>query len=180
MDKSCIVCSKVFQTKTKALTCSTECVAEGKRRKALRWAKNNREKVRLSEKKTRERRTLNGKAAAYQLSRRSSKSGYLDRFMERIKENNPSTDLTREYLSELFGETCAVTGVPFRYERTVGTAWQNPYAPSIDRIDSNLPYQQGNVQIVLAVINFAKSAMSMEDFTAVWKDITKNWKALTQ
>lgn len=100
--------------------------------------------------------------------------------MERIKANNPSSDITREYLYSVFDDQCAVTSVAFRFIRDGKNSFENPYAPSIDRIDSKLPYQVGNIQIVLSAINFAKNAMTMEDFTNVWRDITKSWAALTQ
>jgi hypothetical protein len=127
------------------------------------------------------KRKANGKLKAYQVARRSSKSGYIDRFLERIRHQNPNTDITRDYLLSLFADACAVTGVAFVYDRSGGTtSFQNPYSPSIDRIDSKLPYQVGNVQVVLSAVNFAKNAMSMEDFIKVWRDITKSWNALTQ
>lgn len=160
--------------------CSSDCVDERNRIKAREWGLVNKDKVRVSNKKTQRKRIENGKMHSYQVARRNTKEGYIDRFMERIKANNPATDVTREYLSGLFGNSCIVTGVPFKFEREGKTSFENPYSPSIDRIDSKLPYQVGNIQVVLSAINFAKNAMSMKDFIKVWSDITRSWQALTQ
>lgn len=181
MKKCCDICSKEFETPySRKLRCSDACIREGRRRKSFSWSVANPEKVRASNALTQKRRMENGKFRAYQLARRSSKAGYLDRFLERARSTNPNTDLTRDYLDRLFGEACSVTGVPFKFDRSLGTGFQNPFAPSIDRIDSALPYQKGNIQIVLTAVNSAKNEMSMQEFTAVWVQISKSWAALTK
>ena len=152
---------------------------ERNRQKANQWNADNPDKVREMNRATQMRRLENGKFREYQLARRSSQAGYLDRFLERARLVNPGTDLTRSYLKNIFADQCAVTGVPFNYDRKNGTGFQNPFAPSIDRIDSSLPYQQGNIQIVLTAVNFAKNEMSMKDFVSVWGQITASWAALT-
>lgn len=180
MLKTCVICANVFEATTRLNTCSDPCKREKGRIKAREWSARNPESVSKSNKATQQRRHANGKFQEYQLARRSSKAGYLDRFLERSRAEHTSTDLTREYLSSLFGTSCAVTGVPFSFDRKLGTGFQNPYAPSIDRIDSALPYQVGNIQIVLTAVNFAKNQMSMHDFTRVWRSITSSWAALTE
>ncbi len=179
MIKPCSICSTPFDAHFKTLTCSEKCRKARNRQKYHNWNAKYPEKVQAYEKKTRENRASNGKGLEYSRARRSSKAGYLDRFMERIRNAYPETDVTREYLESLFGDSCSVSGVAFNYDRSIGTSFTNPYAPSIDRIDSLLPYQVGNIQIVLSAINFAKNSMSMSDFTKVWKDIVVSWSALT-
>lgn len=180
MIRACVVCSRNFASPaSRASVCSDGCRKEKDRQKSRAWGAANPESVRASNKRTQVNRHANGKFQAYQLKRRSSKAGYLDRFLERARMCNPTTDLTREDLLNLFGDCCAVTGVPFSFDRKLGTGFQNPYAPSIDRIDSSIPYQVGNIQIVLTAINFAKNEMTMQHFTQVWKDITRSWAALT-
>lgn len=181
MKKICSICQKEFITKhSRKTACSQECVKERNRQKSNQWYADNPDKVREMNRATQKRRVENGKVQAYQLARRSSKAGYADRFLERARKINPETDLTRNYLKSIFADTCAVTGVPFNYDRRNGTSFQNPFAPSIDRIDSSLSYQQGNIQIVLTAVNFAKSEFSMSDFVSVWRQITASWPALTQ
>lgn len=180
MRKSCVVCHTGFDTHLRTGTCSDPCKTTYNRERKRRWDAENPDKVREIEKRVRVTRTANGKAETYRKARRSSKAGYIDRFMERVRIENPDTNLTREHLETCFGDVCAVTSVAFRYDRSIGSSFTNPYAPSIDRIDSSLPYQVGNIQIVLATVNFAKNAMTMSDFTQVWKDIVAAWAALTE
>lgn len=45
---------------------------------------------------------------------------------------------------------------------------------SVDRIDSNLPYQKGNIQFVSRNINYAKGAMSDTEFKEFLSIIIKN------
>lgn len=179
MEKVCVACGCIFHTKlSRKASCSDVCKAEHKKDSAKNWVAKNPDKVSGYNKATQKRRIENGKFKAYQMTRRSSKAGYLDRFLERARMINPTTDLTREYLDALFGDSCAITNVPFSFDRKLGRGFQNPYAPSIDRIDSALPYQQGNIQIVLTTVNLAKSEMSMQVFTEVWMKITESWAAL--
>lgn len=49
--------------------------------------------------------------------------------------------------------TCRLTGIPFNYEwNGPGT---NPYAPSVDRIDSSKDYTRDNVRLILWAVNRA-------------------------
>ena len=180
MLKSCAHCGSDFESKTKKLTCSEICRTKKIQAEKAKWRTSNKQSVARSNRATTLRRRDAGKEAAYRLQRRNSKVGYLDRFVERVKVMNPQTNVDRQHLELIFGDACAVTGVPFRYARSGGSAFTNPYVPSIDRINSKLPYQVGNIQIVLSAVNFAKNAMTMDDFTQVWRDIAKSWAALTQ
>ncbi len=49
---------------------------------------------------------------------------------------------------------CQLTGLPFDLLQEQ-TTFQNPYAPSLDRIDSSLGYLDSNVRVVLAAVNRA-------------------------
>lgn len=179
MKKICLICQGEFISKhfRKAM-CSQECVKERNKQKANQWCADNPDKVLKMNRATQKRRVENGKVREYLIARRSSKAGYIDRFLERAKKINPGTDLTRSYLESIFADKCAVTGVSFNYDRRNGTSFQNPFTPSIDRIDSALSYQQGNIQIVLSAVNFAKSEFTMKDFISVWQQITASWSAL--
>lgn len=48
--------------------------------------------------------------------------------------------------------TCELTGLPFNLLQNQNT-FQNPYAPSLDRIDSSLGYLDSNVRVVLVAVN---------------------------
>lgn len=51
---------------------------------------------------------------------------------------------------------CAVSGLPLSFENTSGCP-RNPWAPSIDRIDSTKPYTARNVRVVCVAANTAMS-----------------------
>jgi hypothetical protein len=57
-------------------------------------------------------------------------------------------------------DKCEATGIPFdnSYEGTFIN--MNPYAPSIDRIDSNKEYTIDNCRLVLTAFNSLKSTLS--------------------
>ena len=178
MIAECTVCRVPFETKTRTTVCSVLCRSKRKRDKSAAWTKSNPEKTKVMRDNTRDTRRSSGKALEYQRKRRSTREGYADRIIERARKGTPDTDIDRDFILSNLKDTCQVTNVPFRYSRDL-TSFQNPYAPSIDRIDSSRGYYKDNVQIVLVAINLAKSESSMEDFINVWKDITKSWAALT-
>jgi hypothetical protein len=62
---------------------------------------------------------------------------------------------------DLQQDRCALTGIPFEFTET--TADKN-LLPSVDRIDSNGQYEDGNLQIVCRFVNFWKGAGDNEEF----------------
>ncbi|MCU0839489.1 MAG: hypothetical protein MUE49_12330 [Rhodospirillales bacterium] len=59
------------------------------------------------------------------------------------------------------GNRCALTGIPFIFHKTDG---DKNLLPSVDRIDSNGHYEEGNIQVVCRFINFWKSDTDNEEF----------------
>jgi hypothetical protein len=56
---------------------------------------------------------------------------------------------------------CALTGIPFHFH---GSDADKPLLPSLDRIDSNGHYEEGNLQVVCQFVNFWKSDGDNEEF----------------
>lgn len=80
-----------------------------------------------------------------------------------------SHSLTKEYISNLLnsqGGRCAYTGREF--DLTI-----KDLCPSIDRIDSSIGYEEGNIAIVLTCVNLAKRDMSLDLFIDICRDISK-------
>jgi hypothetical protein len=78
-------------------------------------------------------------------------------------------NLTSEYIKKLLEEQdnrCALTG------RVIGHAQEN--ALSMDRIDSSKGYVVGNIQLVCKQANFAKHALSQQDFIQLCKEVVAN------
>ncbi len=68
-------------------------------------------------------------------------------------------------IDRMFRATCPVTGLPFDMECTVyGGRMINLNAPSLDRKDSSKGYVPGNIQVVLAWVNHAKSSHTQRAF----------------
>jgi hypothetical protein len=59
------------------------------------------------------------------------------------------------------GGRCEVSGIPFDLE-AADSRIKRPFAPSIDRIDSRMGYQPGNVRLVCMMVNFAMSSWGEE------------------
>jgi len=54
------------------------------------------------------------------------------------------------------GGRCAVSGLPFSYERGLPTKdGRNPMAPSVDRIDNAKGYEKNNCRLVILAVNVA-------------------------
>ena len=56
---------------------------------------------------------------------------------------------------------CAMTGIPFQFH---GSDADKPLLPSLDRIDSNGHYEEGNLQVVCQFVNFWKCDGDNEEF----------------
>lgn len=89
----------------------------------------------------------------------------MDRILERVKKRTPDTDIDRDFLTATLTGTCSLSGVSYQWEKFSSTSFTNPYAPSLDRIDSSKGYYKNNVQWVLSLLNFAKNEMTMKDFS---------------
>jgi hypothetical protein len=61
---------------------------------------------------------------------------------------------------------CAKSGVPFNLERKRVTGFK-PFAPALDRIDSQRGYEFDNVQLVCNMFNLGKSSFDEIDFIAM-------------
>lgn len=73
------------------------------------------------------------------------------------KKRNLQFNLTESYLNELsFPLTCPILGVELLYNHR----GYHPHKPSVDRIDSDLGYVQGNIQILSFSANRAKNNLT--------------------
>jgi hypothetical protein len=82
------------------------------------------------------------------------------------KEQNRNFDIDvsdLENLMKIQNGFCALSGIEFSEE----------IRPSLDRIDSNLGYEKGNIQLVLHDINRMKSNFSIERFLYLCEKITE-------
>jgi hypothetical protein len=81
----------------------------------------------------------------------------------------PFTEEDLRALWDKCGGRCKLTGLPFK-ETQIGTGRaRKPHAPSLDRIDPELPYTRGNCRLVLQAVNFALNAWGDAVFFEVSK-----------
>lgn len=104
-----------------------------------------------------ERSREQAKASMAKRRRDNPAAFWFKQLENRAKKAGLEFDLTVEFLQGLFAPmTCSVTGIPLSADGGHGKARQNPWAPSVDRIDSDLGYIQGNVRLVCWAYNLAK------------------------
>jgi hypothetical protein len=65
---------------------------------------------------------------------------------------------------------CQVTGVPFQLANPT-KATKNPYAPSLDRINSNRGYVHANVKVVIWQYNNMKQDLTNQELVTVCQQI---------
>ena len=82
-----------------------------------------------------------------------------NRCKQRSKIYKMEYNLTKDYIYELLEpRKCAKTGI----DLIIDDSKYNPYAPSIDRIDSNKGYTEDNIQMVCLIYNFCKNQFTEE------------------
>lgn len=82
----------------------------------------------------------------------------------RAKKFDEKMDVDLDFILEKlnFG-VCEVTGIHFDFGEPINTM-KNPYAPSIDRRNSNVGYTKENTQIVIWQYNLMKGEISESEF----------------
>jgi len=120
-----------------------------------------------------------------QLKNKSSKNNAIDRI--RWAEKNPQRNreihdlsrikrtckikgynfnLDKEWMQENYSKCCTMTGLKFDFSAIDDKYKQNPFAPSVDRIDSSRGYTKDNCQVVIWIYNRAKGT---DDVDTVYK-----------
>lgn len=103
-------------------------------------------------------------------------AAFMNRITKHSKRRGIIFDLTCEYLNELFieqNERCALSGVKLTMP-LVGNKYKVKGNASVDRIDSNRGYVEGNVQWVHRDINFMKQQFSQEHFIEMCEKVVRH------
>lgn len=83
-------------------------------------------------------------------------------------------DIDLDFLVEKLDKgVCEVTGIAFSYERKRSGS-TNKFAPSVDRLDSNLGYTKDNVRVVIWWYNLMKNDETDEATLAFCQAVVKN------
>jgi hypothetical protein len=94
----------------------------------------------------------------------STLKGHVQSLLRGAKSRNKNCNIDYKYIIELYefqNKKCAITGIELTHLRN---GVKNLTNISIDRIDSNVGYIKGNIQLVCTWANLAKTSLSMEDF----------------
>lgn len=94
------------------------------------------------------------------------------KFFEKLK--NIETDLTKEYIENLFANTkqceCCNKKMELHY---LGNGEKNDNAPSIDRVDSVKGYTKNNIGVLCWKCNYRKTDLSLTDLNNLINYINK-------
>lgn len=118
----------------------------------------------------------------------SSFRWYIRRILLRAEKKNYTSDITVEYLKELWerqNATCPLSGWILNLPHSSET-WSenNPFSirsASLDRIDNNIGYMKGNVRFIAVIANYARNTFSDEEVIEFCNSVTdhnKSGKAL--
>lgn len=90
---------------------------------------------------------------------------------DRARKKDIQCNMDLQYLHELWNtqkDLCALSGIPMTYYFDSGRV---PTNVSVDRINSNLGYIKGNLQLVCMAVNQMKSDLTIEQLKYFYKSI---------
>lgn len=84
----------------------------------------------------------------------------------RAKQKGLEFTLTKEWVKSR-GSNCELSGLPFRPEYD-GVHDRNPFAPSVDRIDSSKGYTPENSRLIFSCLNMGLGQWGLAEVAPVW------------
>lgn len=97
------------------------------------------------------------------------------------RDRNMPFDLTVAQVYDLMRSTgfrCAVSGIPFS-KYTADTAWRDPWAPSLDRIENRHGYVLENVRVVCQIANIAMNAWGYDKMLRLAQGVVRSAAAVS-
>jgi len=142
-------------------------ICKGCRRERVRVYNKREDRVLLrrerSKNKTPEQREqLVQKSRDYYATKIGRVKSFLKTAKRRSSKFSEECNLDQEYLMNLLGDRCEVTGLEFDYSPHP-TNKCNPLAPSIDRIDNSIGYVKGNVRFVIWQYNIMRNELTDDE-----------------
>lgn len=101
------------------------------------------------------------------------RSGHFSLIKNRAKKSNIDFNITIEYIWDLYekqNRSCALTGRPISFKQSRRTTEEETTA-SLDRINSNLGYIEGNIQWVHKDVNLMKNHFNQDYFIKTCQEI---------
>jgi len=84
----------------------------------------------------------------------------------RAKQKGLEFSLTKEWVKSR-GNNCELSGLPFRPEYD-GVHDRNPFAPSVDRIDSSKGYTPENSRLIFSCLNMGLGQWGLDEVAPIW------------
>jgi hypothetical protein len=119
-------------------------------------------------------RYLKNKTEGKKLSWNKSSEAYISKLFYKASQRNKEFSIEKEYVISLFEKQnglCAISGEKLTFDKDNVSS-----NISIDRINSNLGYVEGNVQLVCAHVNIMKWNKSTEELIEWCEKIISNIK----
>jgi len=93
---------------------------------------------------------------------------------KRSKQRNVPMEITVEWVeAQLIKGTCQITGISFNLDPTPEDVTRRWDAPSLDRINKDLPYSETNTRVVLWAVNCALAEYGTEIMLPILKAMVK-------
>jgi len=94
---------------------------------------------------------------------------------QRAKKHQAEVTIDKHWIvNKLKGSVCELTNIPFDFKPTK-KGHANPYAPSLDRIDSsNKNYTPENTRVVLQTVNMAINEHGIETVLPILKSLVSS------
>lgn len=93
----------------------------------------------------------------------------------RAKQKGLEFSLTKEWVKSR-GNNCELSGLPFRPEYD-GVHDRNPFAPSVDRIDSSKGHTPENSRLIFSCLNMGLGQWGLEEVAPVWEKVLEVMRA---
>jgi hypothetical protein len=124
------------------------------------WSKKNREKISKRQKYNRQQERIENGLSKYQKPL-TVNSPFVRVYTTVKNSKKHECFLTVDDIREQFERQnglCALSGLSLLTPKSSGDKKEkHPMNLSVDRIDSSLPYQKGNIQLVCLALNYAKN-----------------------
>lgn len=111
--------------------------------------------------------------AAYRVTPRGRANRLLNNAKDRAKRRNIEFNLTPQWVeNKLTLGVCELTGLAFDLTVSKNTK-DNPFAPSLDRINSAIGYTENNTRVILWSVNRALGQEGLEVLRPVFKKLSE-------
>jgi hypothetical protein len=104
-------------------------------------------------------------ASSNQLDELSPFRGIIKSAKHTCQQRGKDINITAQDIKELWefqGGKCSYTGIPMLLAPTLSKKKWTPITVSLDRIDSNLGYLKGNLELVCLSVNLAKNGFTKD------------------